>query len=252
MTRHAPVNWRSTRADLSYRRGLWLLIGLAPALIGSSPASAQFAVSASLSSDDRFRGRSLSNGEPVATADLSYDWSSGFYAGASAIGVATDDAGVQLLGSQQFVGYARRIGPGSSLDVGIINSAYSHHFSGGYNADYTELYAGVISSHISAHVRYSPNYFRRSVSIVYADLDGVVEPLATVRLNAHAGLLDQTSGPLTTHQTRTHFDWSLGISKIFGRLDLHVAWTGASPQQDYYDGRRHGRTALLAGATVGF
>ena len=185
-------------------------------------------------------------------ADISYDWSSGFYVGASAIGVATANSGVQFLGSQQFVGYVRRIGSGRSLDIGIINSTYSHYFSGGYNTNYTELYAGVITSHISAHIRYSPNYFRRSVSILYADLDGVVEPLATVRLNAHVGLLDQTSGLLSTYQTRMHFDWRLGISKEFGRLDLHVAWTGASPQQDYYGGSLHGRTVLVAGATVGF
>ncbi len=183
---------------------------------------------------------------------MSYDWSSGFYAGASATGIATAHSGTQFLGSQQFVGYARWIGSGYSLDLGVTNSTYSHYFSGGYNADYTELYAGLISTHISAHIHYSPNYFRRSVSAVYADLDGVIEPVATVRLNAHVGLLDQTSGPLSLPQDRTHFDWRLGISKAFGRLDLHAAWTGASPQQDYYSGRLHGGTAFAGGAIISF
>ncbi len=253
MSRHAPVNWWPTRCpDLRWAHGSLSLIGLTVGLLCPSPAIAQFAASASVSSDDRFRGRSLSDGQPVATTNISYDWSSGFYAGVSVTGVATRHSGARFLGSQQFVGYARRIGSGYSLDFGLTNSTYSHYFSGGYNADYTELYAGLISTHISAHIHYSPNYFSHSVSAVYADLDGVIEPVATVRLNAHVGLLDQTSGPLSLPGDRTHFDWRLGISKEFGRLDLHAAWTGGSPRQDYYSGRLHGRTALTAGATFSF
>ncbi len=253
MTCHAPVNWQRTRfPDLRCPHGFLSCIILAFGLTGASPAAAQLAASASVSSDDLFRGRSLSGGQPVATANLSYDWSNGFYAGVSATGIATAHSGAQFLGSQQFVGYARRIGSGRSLDVGVINSTYSHYFSGGYNADYTELYAGLTSSHISAHIHYSPNYFGQSISTVYGDLDGVIEPLATVRLNAHVGLLDRTSGALSTHGSRTHFDWRLGISKQFGRLDLHAAWAGASPRQNYYDGRLHGRTVLVAGATISF
>lgn len=198
------------------------------------------------------RGRSLSGGRPVATADLSYDWSSGVYAGVSATGVDTAYSGVQFLGSQQFIGYAHRIGTERSIDVGIINSNYSHYFTGGYATDYTEIYAGLTASHISTHIRYSPNYFGQSVSALYGDVDGSIAPFKTVRLDAHVGLLDQLGGPQSSDRGQPKIDWRLGVSKGFGRLDLHAAWTGSTAHPAYYGGRLHGRTAFVGGATIRF
>lgn len=201
--------------------------------------------------DDRFRGRSLSEGRPVAAANLSYDSPGGFYLGGSVTGVDTAHTGPELLGVEGYAGYARRLASGPTIDLGVTNTRYTSYFSGGYAVDYTEVYAGVVFNHISSHIRYSPDYFRNGVSTLYADLEGVVEPLDGWRLNGHVGLLTQLAGPHPTGKADAH-DWRIGVSHKIGPIDLQVAWTGAGPGADYYAGQLHGHDAVVFGASYIF
>jgi uncharacterized protein (TIGR02001 family) len=206
----------------------------------------------SIQSDERFRGRTLSDGRPVATLAASYDDASGVYLGAAGTGVATRGSGAQLLGFQEYIGYAHRLGTGPTLDVGVVNSNYTSYFSGKYSVDYAELYAGIITSHFSSHIRYSPDYFRKGVSSLYADIDGVAHPFTNWRLNGHFGVLRQLSGFRPPNAGPTRYDWRLGIARQIGAVDLQLSWTGAGPQSDYYDGGPHGRSAFVFGATYAF
>ncbi|HEY1448609.1 MAG TPA: TorF family putative porin, partial [Caulobacteraceae bacterium] len=92
-------------------RAASVLLGLAV------PAHAEVGVSAALESDDRLRGVSLSDGNPVFSLNVSYDHKSGIYGGVSATAVATDHSGVEMLGDVAYIGYARKIDAVASWDV---------------------------------------------------------------------------------------------------------------------------------------
>jgi uncharacterized protein (TIGR02001 family) len=223
------------------------------ALLGAAtPAMAQLGGSLSFQTDDYFRGRSLSEGRPVATLSLSYDDASGFYAAGAATGVATRRDGVKLLGFQENLGFARKIGTGPTIDVGLTNANYSDYFSGGYHAEYREAYVGLITEHLSTHIHYSPHYFRGGISTLYADADGVLRPLPLWRLTGHVGVLTQLDGPRPTGEPRTRYDWRVGLGRRLGPLDLQLAWTQGGPERDYYDGEAHHRGTLVFAATYAF
>ena len=57
----------------------------------ASPALAEVSGEIELKSDDRFRGRSLSDGRPVVEADISIDSSLGIYAGGSVTATLTGE-----------------------------------------------------------------------------------------------------------------------------------------------------------------
>ena len=226
---------------------LYLLLG-ALALTGlAAPASAQLGASLSFQTDDYFRGYSLSEGRPVATLNLSYDDGSGLYVAGAATAVATRHSGVKLLGAQENIGFARKIGTGPVIDLGFTNSNYSDYFSGGYKADYREVYAGLITDHIATHVHYSPHYFRGGVSTLYVDADGVLRPLPLWRLTGHIGVLTQLGGPRAPGEPHSHYDWRLGVGRRLRPFDLQLAWTDGGPGPDYYEGKpRHRGTLVLA------
>jgi len=212
-----------------------------------TPAAAEIGASVSVSSQARFRGYSLSSGRPVAALALSYDDAGGFYAGGSATAVATAHSGARFLGVQGNVGYARRLESGATLDVGVDRSEYSEYFSAGRNAGYTEVYVGLITPNVSSHIYYSPNYFGFGYSTFYGEIDGILRPSPNWRLNAHIGTIVRTDG-----ERKPGYDWRLGISTQTGGVDWQLALSGGGPKPDFYNERRHSRTALSVGATYAF
>lgn len=219
---------------------------------GGAPAAAQLGGSISFQTDDYFRGYSLSEGRPVATLDLAYDDDSGLYLAVAATGVATHHSGVKLLGFNENIGFARKIGTGPAIDVGFTNTNYNDYYSGGTKADYREVYAGLITDHISAHIHYSPHYFRSGVSTLYVDADGVLRPLPLWRLTGHVGVLTQLDGPRAPGEAHTHYDWKLGVGRRLGPFDLQLAWTDGTPGPDYYAGEPHHRGTFIFGISYAF
>ena len=135
------------------RRACGLLSVAAIALLRlAGPAHAQVGLSAAVESDDRVRGVSLSDGNPVLSLNLTYDHVSGVYAGVSATTVATDHKGVEMLGDVVYLCYAGRFGPETSWDVGVSNSNVSVYPDIAYRYNYTELYAGITRNNLSAHL----------------------------------------------------------------------------------------------------
>ncbi|WP_019833524.1 TorF family putative porin [Sphingomonas sp. PR090111-T3T-6A] len=218
----------------------------------ATPAAAQLGGTISFQTDDYFRGYSLSEGRPVATLDLAYDDASGLYLAGAATGVATRHSGVKLLGFSENIGFARKIGTGPVIDVGFTNTNYEEYYSGGTTADYREVYAGLITDHLAAHVHYSPHYFRGGVSTLYVDTDGVLRPFPFWRLTGHFGVLTQLDGPRAPGEPHTHYDWKLGAGRRLGPLDLQLAWTDGSPGPDYYAGEPRHRGTLVFGMSYAF
>jgi len=214
------------------------------------PAGAQIVGSVSIESDVRFRGYSVSNGDPAATLDLGYEHETGLYLNGSATaGIAQGDPA--LLAWQLNAGYAKWVSPTVSIDAGAIRSAYTRHSRGTRDAHYTEFYLGVATRGVSSRVYYSPDYLRPGVNTLYAEIEGVLSIAPKWRLAGHAGLLNHLGDP-PRYARRAHYDWRVTLGHELGELDLRASLSGAGPGADYYSGRRHSATALTFGASLPF
>jgi uncharacterized protein (TIGR02001 family) len=215
-------------------------------IVPTAPAVAQFAGSASIDSDYRIRGYSVSSGKPAVSLDLSYDLPSGIYANASAIGGLRHGGDPVLFGTIGDLGYARRIGTKLSIDAGVSRTEYFRRGDRQNEAGYTEIYAGIGERGLSARVYYSFDYFNYSASTLYGELNGGFSPAKNWRLSAHGGVLGYLTAP--SYVTRAaQYDWSLAASRQIGAISLHATLSGGGPGRDYYDGQSRDRTALTGG-----
>lgn len=229
---------------------LALMLPGALALLSPPPARAQVVASLTLSSDVRFRGRSVTDMAPAATVDLGYDDQSGIYVAANATAGFFATA-PELVNFQENLGFAHRLGSGPTIDLGIVHSNYTEHYSGGENAHFTEVYAGLLTNHLTVYLHYSPDYFRPGVETLYGEVNAVIEPVPQWRLNAHVGALMQVAGPYPPDEARTGYDWKLGLTREMGHFELQVAVSGggADPQSQYSEGQRQDRTAVTVSLT---
>jgi uncharacterized protein (TIGR02001 family) len=235
------------------RRACGLLSVVALVLLRlAGPAHAEVGLSASVDSDDRVRGVSLSDGNPILSLNLTYDHVSGVYAGVSATAVATDHIGVEMLGDVVYLGYAGRLSPETSWDVGVSNSNVSIYPDIAYRYNYTELYAGITRNNISAHLHYSPRYLGGGARTLYGEVNGSWKLARRWRLFAHVGVLTSLGGGSFTYAGRTQFDGRLGVAREFGRCEVRLAWTTTSSAPDFPEGYRQSRNAVVAGAVYNF
>ena len=208
-------------------------LGVAPrALAGPS-------VTASVASDDRFRGRTVSEGRPTASVDATFDAADGLYGGLALTGVATRHDGPQFLAAQAYAGFVKRLDAGPSLDFGVTHSNYSEYWGGSGPTQYTEVYAGVITRRLVSHLYYSPSYFGRHDATLYGELETAVRPARNWRLSAHAGVLTRLSGASPTRMRPTQYDWRLALATAVKAVEVELSWSGAGPDPDYYSGERH-------------
>lgn len=218
------------------------------ACCSAAPAWAQIGATASIFSDDRFRGYSLSEGRPVAILDLSFDDPSGVYLGASATGVLRAGGNPGLLGVQADAGYAKRLSSGTTIDFGITHSTYTHYSHDEGGMSYTEVYAGVARGAFSSRIFVSPHYFETGRWTAYGEVNGSFSPARKWSVVAHAGVLVPLKTP-SYDPYRTQLDWSLAVTRELGRLSLRAAWSDGVPGHDSYRDRRHSRSALVLGAS---
>jgi uncharacterized protein (TIGR02001 family) len=221
-----------------------LALGLCLTFALARPAQAQFSAAVGLQSDYRYRGISLSSGLPAATLDLSYDHSSGFYAGASTIGAVIDGYG-RSLGFIEYIGYATPRRGGASLDVGVNNQDLAYyHDDKRWPLRYSEVYVGVVGDRLSAHLHYSPNYIVHGYGALYAEVDGSLKPAENWRLFAHLG---STIPVGDIEGRRPRYDARAGVARQFGQLELQASVTTTNPDPPRLT--PHHRTALVFGAS---
>lgn len=212
------------------------------------PARAELGATVSLFNDLQFRGYSLSERRPVATLDFAYDDPSGVYGGASATAVFREGMEPAPLGFQLNGGYAKRLKSGTTIDVGVIHSSYSHYSRAGRSESYTEVYAGISRGPLSSRIYLSPHYFAPGVWSAYGEVNGVISPARKWSIEGHLGMHVPIRTPASENY-RKDFDWRIGVSREIGRLSLHAAWSDGAPAKDYYRGHAHGRSALVIGAS---
>ena len=130
-----------------------------------------------------------------------------------------------------------------------MHSNYSRYTSSEVTKAYSEVYAGVISTAVSARLYYSPNYVARGTSTLYLEVEKAVQPAPKWRVSAHAGILAHVGGARAAYARHAHYDWRFGLSRELGPVTLQAAWTSGGPGRDNYEGRDRSRSALIFGAT---
>jgi uncharacterized protein (TIGR02001 family) len=221
-------------------------------LLAGAPATAQLNLGASLTSDYRLRGYSLSHGRPAASARIGYDDASGLFADGTAIVFLAPDDSLKWMGGIVALGYARRLRGGLSVDAGVLRAQFSPQSSLGRAGGYTELFAGLSGRTLAARLSYSPDYYRPGVATLYGRVEATVRPAPRWRLSGHVGALTRLSGTPAFPIARTQYDWRAGATHILGPLELDASLSGGGPNWDYYGAQPHSKTALVGTVRVSF
>lgn len=193
----------------------------------ATPAFAQdgsgFSVSggATLVSDYRFRGISLSDEDVALQGTLNLNHDSGFYAGAWASSL--DDT--PLYGEVEldlYAGWTKEVASGTSVDVGLLYYVYP---DGTGDSDYFEPYAkvshtiGPVKGTVGLAYAWDQSAIGNDDNIyVFADLAAGI-PGTPVTLKAHAGHSDGSLSP-----TGNYWDWSVGAEAAVGPVTVGVAY----------------------------
>ena len=229
------------------------LAGLMAGLLAlASPAAAQLSLGASVMSDYRLRGYSLSHGRPAASARVGYDDPSGLFLDGSAIAFLAPGDSLQWMGAVGAVGYAKRVGGSLSVDAGVLRMQLSSRSSLGRAGGYTEIFAGVTGRALSARLAYSPDYFRPGISTLYGSVEAVARPAEDWRLFGHVGALTRLRGTPAFPINATQYDWRAGVSRSLGKLDLELSLSGGGPNRDYYGSTPHDKTAVVGAVRINF
>jgi uncharacterized protein (TIGR02001 family) len=233
-------------------RPAWPLLALASACLAGA-AQAQVAASVSLQSDQQYRGHSLSDRRPIVGVTLAYDDDSGLYGGVAATTTAAHEGLGYGLGVVDYLGYARRLGAGPTLDLGVTDAnVISYKFPKHHRVDYQEAYVGLIGGNLSVHAHYSPNYFHTGIQTLYVDVDGAIRPTPEWRLFGHVGALTPVGGPELPGSRKEHYDVSAGLARRFAHTELSFTWSSTGPVPNLPDGKPQDRDAFVLSASYFF
>ena len=223
-------------------RGLVAVSLAAAGLSLSTPAMAQsddevasdLTVSANvaLTTDYRFRGVSLSGGDPALQGGFDVAHDSGFYIGtwASSIdgGAAYGDLELDI-----YAGWSGNLSDAVSVDVGVLYYIYPTEDLG-LDTDYIEPYASVGVNFGPAEATFGVAYAPEQDSLggddnlyLYTDV-GFGLPGTPLTVTGHLGYTDGSLAPplLAGTTDDTGLDWSLGASVAQGNFEVGVAYIG--------------------------
>jgi uncharacterized protein (TIGR02001 family) len=230
-------------------------LAASPALADDEPArKSDFTVTGNVAlvTDYRFRGVSLSGGDPAIQGGITLSHASGFYVGTWSSSLAHTpvygDQELDLMG-----GWTGSVGSGVTVDAGLLYYVYPSGHVG--DANYWEPYASVSGSLGPAKLKVGVAYDwkqkglinntgRRDDNLyVYGNLD-VGLPSTPVTVSAHVGYTDGVLAPCyyctgtRSFNDRTGWDWSIGASAtVLGPLSVGVSYIGVSGAsvKDYTD-----------------
>lgn len=206
-----------------------------PALAQSEDeAASAFTTSANvaLTTDYRFRGVSLSGGDPAVQGGFDVAHESGFYVGtwASSISGGPSYGDLEL---DIYAGWSGNLSDAVSVDVGVLYYLYPTE-SLGLDTDYIEPYASVGVNFGPAEATFGVAYAPKQDSLggddnlyLYTDV-GVGIPNTPISLSGHLGYTDGSLAPplLAGTADDTGIDWSIGASVSQGNFELGVAYMG--------------------------
>ncbi len=191
---------------------------------------------AAVVSDYRFRGVSLSGGDPAIQGGVDIAHDSGFYVGTW--GSSIDDGGTDVLGDLEldlYGGWSGNVTEGVAVDVGLLYYVYPTNNGLFDPVDYFEPYASVTGSLGPVEATLGAAYAWEQDSLggndnlyLYTDL-GTSIPNTPLSLSAHLGYTDGAFAPplLAGTADDSGFDWSLGASAtVLGGLELGITYVG--------------------------
>jgi len=185
--------------------------------------SAQISGTASIVSDYRYRGITLSDQKPAAQIGFAYDHPSGWYAGAFASTVRFAPPGGPGVQALVFTGFASSLPSGISVEAGGDYSA----FTGAAGYDYGEVYLGVAKENIGARIYYAPRYYGQPANALYVEINGAQPLTDSVRLLVHVGWLNTRSTYPYGPQVEQHVvDGRIGLAVDFDLFHVELAWVG--------------------------
>lgn len=200
-----------------------------------APAAVTVTGSVALVSDYRFRGVSLSGGDPAVQGGITLTHDSGLYAGTWASSI--DDGGTDIYGDIEldlFAGWSGSVAEGVGVDVGLLYYAYPSNASG-VDAEYFEPYATLSGTLGPVQAKLGVNYAWKQDSLggndnlyLHTEWSAGI-PQTPVTLNAHLGYTDGALAPplLAGAADDTGFDWSLGATAtVLGSVTLGVSYSG--------------------------
>jgi uncharacterized protein (TIGR02001 family) len=234
-------------------RSLLAATVLAGAALAATPAFAQdeeantsgltVSGNVALVTDYRFRGVSLSGGDPAVQGGIDLSHESGFYIGtwSSSIVGGSPYGEMEL---DLYGGWTGDITPGVKLDVGLLYYVYPTGDVDGADTDYFEPYASVattigpVSATLGAAYAWEQDSLGGDDNLyVYTDWSLGV-PNTPITLSAHLGYTDGVLAPpyLAGSADDNGLDWSVGASTtLIGGLSAGVSYVGVEgPSIDGY------------------
>lgn len=225
-------------------RGLAAATMLTTAMLASRPARAQADASTpgaitvsgniALVSDYRFRGVSLSGGDPAVQGGVTVTHDSGFYVGTWASSI--DDGGTDFYGDAEvdlYGGWSGSLADGIGLDAGLLYYAYPGNAKG-VHAEYLEPYAtlsgdlGPVTAKLGLNYAWDQQALAGDSLYVHTELTSGI-PTTPVTVAAHLGYTSGALAPTLLAGTGDDgaLDWSLGATAtILGSLTLGVSYVG--------------------------
>ena len=211
-------------------------------------------------SDYRFRGYSLSGGDPALQGTVNLNHSSGFYAGAWAS--TLDDEITPFYGDVEldlYAGWTGSLSSALTADIGVLRYVYPANHGNG-PADYWEPYASLSTTLGPVGAKLGVAYAPEQDSLagednlyVFTDLTAGI-PSTPITLTGHLGYADGIQGPrLLTLQSATDdsgFDYALGATyALTPNLSVGASYVGVegSASEDDY---RAGNSLVVANDTV--
>jgi uncharacterized protein (TIGR02001 family) len=213
-------------------------------LASSQPARAQLSAEASLTSDYRLRGYSLSRREPAASLTVAYDDKSGLFADATGVVLRQPNGDIGFMGGFATVGYAARIHDDVAVDIGVLRAQFARQSSFGRDASYTELFAGVTGRSLSARAAFSPDYLWDGTATLYLSGEFVQRPAPKWRIVGHAGFLATLRGGPPYPASSTQYDWSVRVARQLGPADLELMYSNGGQNREVINGVSHPKSAL--------
>lgn len=187
---------------------------------------------AALTTDYRFRGVSLSGGDPAIQGGFDVAHDSGFYVGtwASSIDGGDDYGDMEL---DIYAGWSGQLTDAVSIDIGAVYYLYPTEDVGA-DVDYYELLGSLAFTLGPAEATVGVGYSPEQSSLgdednlyLYTDL-GVGIPNTPLTLTGHLGYTDGVLAPplLAEEDDDTGIDWSIGVSASAGNFEFGLAYMG--------------------------
>ncbi|TCM19477.1 uncharacterized protein (TIGR02001 family) [Novosphingobium sp. PhB165] len=196
-----------------------------------------------LTTDYRFRGVSLSNGDPAIQGGITVSHKSGVYVSTWSSSIHGGD----VYGDQELdliAGWTGNVGGGLTLDGGILYYVYPSGHVG--DANYWEPYASVSYAVGPAKLKAGLAYawkqkglldndgFHSDNLYLYGNIDFAV-PKTPVTISGHLGYTDGVLSPCyycagtRSFNDKTGMDFSIGASMtVYGPLSVGVSYIGVS------------------------